>query len=103
MAAAAAGDSGSSATATTTTAPAAGGANAAGKKVFASAGCGGCHALADAGAAGTVGPSLDESTLSAAQMEGVIANGQNGMPAYEGQLTAQQIAAVADYVSQARR
>ena len=99
----AAGDSGSSATATTTTAPAAGGANAAGKQVFASAGCGGCHALADAGAAGTVGPSLDESTLSAAQMEGVIANGQNGMPAYEGQLTAQQIAAVADYVSQARR
>jgi cytochrome c oxidase subunit II len=36
----------------------AGDANA-GKAVFASAGCSGCHTLAQAGAAGTVGPNLD--------------------------------------------
>ena len=30
------------------------------KELFASAGCGGCHTLADAGATGAVGPSLDE-------------------------------------------
>ena len=32
----------------------------AGKAVFTSAGCGGCHTLADAGANGNVGPNLDE-------------------------------------------
>jgi cytochrome c oxidase subunit 2 len=31
-----------------------------GKEIFASSGCGGCHTLADAGAKGNVGPSLDE-------------------------------------------
>jgi cytochrome c oxidase subunit 2 len=36
----------------------AGDANA-GKAVFASAGCSGCHTLAQAGATGTVGPNLD--------------------------------------------
>ena len=36
---------------------------AAGKEVFASAGCGSCHTLSDAGATGTVGPSLDESSV----------------------------------------
>ena len=33
---------------------------AAGKEVFMSAGCVGCHTLADAGATGNVGPNLDE-------------------------------------------
>jgi cytochrome c oxidase subunit 2 len=41
------------------TAPAAGGGTAAGKQVFASNGCGGCHKLAAAGASGAVGPDLD--------------------------------------------
>jgi mono/diheme cytochrome c family protein len=31
-----------------------------GKKLFTSAGCGGCHVLADAGSKGTVGPDLDD-------------------------------------------
>ena len=31
-----------------------------GKKLFVSAGCGGCHVLADAGSQGTIGPNLDE-------------------------------------------
>lgn len=39
----------------------AGGANlAAGKQVFATNGCAACHTLSDAGAAGTVGPNLDD-------------------------------------------
>jgi cytochrome c oxidase subunit II len=37
-----------------------GGAAAAGAAVFQSAGCGGCHALADAGSKGGIGPDLDE-------------------------------------------
>jgi mono/diheme cytochrome c family protein len=32
----------------------------AGKQLFTPAGCGGCHTLADAGSAGTVGPNLDD-------------------------------------------
>ena len=49
--------------ATTTTTPSAGGPSAAtiaaGKKVFAANGCGGCHTLKDAGAGATIGPNLD--------------------------------------------
>lgn len=39
--------------------PAPAGEPAAGKEVFASAGCGACHTLADAGSSGTIGPDLD--------------------------------------------
>lgn len=35
-----------------------------GSKVFASAGCASCHTLADAGASGVIGPSLDEAVPS---------------------------------------
>jgi cytochrome c oxidase subunit 2 len=40
--------------------PGAGADTTAGKAAFDSAGCGGCHALADAGSTGTTGPNLDE-------------------------------------------
>src|SRR5436190_1571006 len=49
---------------TTTTAPPQGSA-AAGKSVFASSGCGGCHAFKAAGTNATVGPNLDQVTPSA--------------------------------------
>ncbi|MGZ4354360.1 MAG: c-type cytochrome, partial [Gaiellaceae bacterium] len=44
----------------TTTSAAAQGDATAGKAVFASAGCGGCHTLKAAGSSGTVGPNLDQ-------------------------------------------
>ena len=90
----------SSPTAVTTT-RAAGTANAAGKKVFASTGCGGCHTLADAGTTGTVGPNLDELKPSAEQVSAIVTSGKGQMPPYGGSLTPQQISDVADYVSQA--
>jgi mono/diheme cytochrome c family protein len=47
---------------TTTTEPSApSGDTAAGKEIFASAGCGTCHTLQDAGTNGSAGPNLDES------------------------------------------
>ena len=46
--------------ATTTTTTTTGGGRQNGKKVFASAGCVGCHTLKDAGSTGTVGPNLDQ-------------------------------------------
>jgi len=44
-----------------------GNANAAGKQVFASNGCGGCHTLSDAGTSGAVGPKLDDLAAAAAK------------------------------------
>jgi hypothetical protein len=46
-----------------------------GAAVFASAGCGGCHAFAPAAATRTVSPSLDDLQLAPATGEDVIANG----------------------------
>lgn len=37
-----------------------GGSQGAGRQLFLDAGCGACHALADAGTAGTIGPNLDD-------------------------------------------
>lgn len=87
-------------TAPTTTQPAS---SEEGADVFASAGCGGCHTLAAAGAAGTVGPSLDQTQLTTAQIAEVVANGRGtGMPAFSDQLDETEIAAVAEYVSEAK-
>ena len=81
-------------------APAEGGGDAAaGKEVFASAGCAGCHTLADAGASGTVGPNLDEAQPDEALVVERVTNGQGAMPSFADQLTEQQIADVAAYVS----
>lgn len=72
----------------------------AGKEVFASAGCAGCHTLADAGATGTVGPSLDESKPAPELVVELVTNGRGAMPAFS-QLSEQEIADVAAYVAQA--
>jgi len=75
---------------------------AAGKEVYASAGCGSCHTFSDAGTTGTVGPNLDESSADFAAAQEQIANGGGGMPAFQGQLSDEEIANVAAYVVEAR-
>jgi mono/diheme cytochrome c family protein len=70
-----------------------------GKQVFATAGCGGCHTLKDAGATGTVGPNLDQLKPSEATVAHQVENGGGVMPAFKGKLTPAQIQAVAKYVS----
>jgi len=72
---------------------------AAGKKVFTSAGCVGCHTLADAGSTGDVGPNLDQAKPDAARVTLRVTNGKGAMPSFKGQLDATQIADVAAYVS----
>ena len=72
-----------------------------GKEVFAAAGCGSCHTLADAGASGTIGPNLDESQPSKDLAVERVTNGQGVMPPFRDQLTEAQIDAVAEYVSTA--
>lgn len=70
-----------------------------GKAIFASAGCGGCHTLADANASGSIGPNLDDAQPSQEAAAEKVRVGGGGMPAFEGRLSDQEIADVAAYVS----
>jgi mono/diheme cytochrome c family protein len=74
-----------------------------GKKVFTSAGCAGCHTLADAGATGQGGPNLDILKPMAAQTVAQVTQGGGAMPSFAGQLSSKQIEDVAAYVEQATR
>ena len=81
--------------------PAAGGDAEAGRAVFASAGCGGCHTLEEAGATGATAPALDGANLSAEEVEEQVRNGGGAMPAFEGQLSDDEIASVSEFVAEA--
>ena len=70
----------------------------AGKAVFTSAGCVGCHTLKAANAHGTVGPNLDDLKPPLSLVIQRVTLGKNAMPPFKGQLTAKQIADVAAYV-----
>lgn len=72
---------------------------AAGKAVFESAGCSGCHTLKAAGATGTVGPNLDQLKPAEARIVKQVTNGGAIMPAFKDKLSAEQIQAVAHYVA----
>ena len=72
---------------------------AAGKEVFASAGCAACHTLSEANASGTVGPNLDDAKPSDELVVQRVTLGQGGMPSFKDQLQPQQIADVAAFVS----
>ena len=71
-----------------------------GKSVFASAGCGGCHTFSAAGSTGTVGPSLDDSSIDFDGAVQQIENGGGGMPPFGDRLSDQEIADVAAFVTQ---
>ncbi len=83
-----------------TTTPTLTGDATAGEAVFASAGCGGCHTLAAAGASGNVGPNLDESKPPTELIVTRVTKGEGSMPPFGEQLDPQQIADVAAYVVQ---
>jgi mono/diheme cytochrome c family protein len=80
----------------TTTGATAGAAEA--KSLF-TANCAACHTFAAAGASGTVGPNLDQSTLDAAAIEQQIRRGGGGMPPFEGTLSEAQIKALAQWIA----
>jgi mono/diheme cytochrome c family protein len=80
------------------TEPAAAGDPAAGEQVFASAGCGGCHTLQAAGAAGTIGPNLDQAKPDHDLVVDRVTNGKGVMPSFKGQLSEDDIENVAAYV-----
>jgi cytochrome c2 len=86
---------------TTTAAPAPSGGKgdpAAGKAVFASAGCGGCHTLKAAGSSGTVGPNLDQLKPPFDRVVHQVQVGGGPMPSFKDALSAKQIQDVAAFV-----
>ena len=77
-----------------------GGDAAAGESVFSSAGCGSCHTLEAAGSSGSIGPDLDEAQPDFELAVDRVTNGSGAMPAFDGQLSEQQIRDVAAFVAE---
>ena len=75
-----------------------GGGAADGEAIFAEAGCGGCHTLDAPGTSGSVGPNLDDTKPSKELVVDRVTNGKGAMPAFKDSYSAEQIAAVADFV-----
>ena len=78
----------------------AGGDPAAGAEVFATAGCGGCHTLSEAGSTGMTGPNLDARVpeIDEERIIDQVTNGGQNMPAFGDRLEEQQIRDVAAYL-----
>jgi len=71
-----------------------------GKTIFLEQGsCAVCHTLTDAKSSGQIGPNLNQIQPDMKRVMITVTNGRGAMPAYEGQLTIQEIEAVAHYVS----
>ena len=78
-----------------------GAASSPGAKVFATAGCAGCHTLQAANAKGQVGPNLDELKPDQPTVVRQVRNGGNGMPSFKARLSGNQISQVASFVADA--
>ena len=75
-----------------------------GRKVFtqtAQPSCALCHTLQAAGAAGAVGPSLDELKPDKARILEVVRKGLGAMPPYADKLSPEEIEALATFVAKA--
>jgi cytochrome c553 len=70
----------------------------AGKAVFASAGCNGCHTLKAASSHGTIGPNLDQLKPAEDVVKNQVIHGGGPMPAFGGKLSAKQIQDVSAFV-----
>jgi len=72
-----------------------------GRQVFLEAepSCAICHTLADAGAEGAVGPSLDQLRPAKEKVRQALESGPGAMPVYSESLSDDEIEAVAEYVA----
>ena len=74
-----------------------------GRQLFTDNGCNACHALADANAAGSVGPSFDGNpNLDKGHAVQVISNGQGPMPSFSW-LGEEDIDLIAAYIVQTKK
>ena len=70
-----------------------------GKQIFLADGnCATCHTLEDANSTGNIGPNLNEIKPDISRVLMAVINGIGVMPAYQGQLSDEEINAVATYV-----
>ena len=69
-----------------------------GEKVFASAGCGGCHTLKAAGSSGNVGPNLDDLKPPFDKVVHQVEVGGGPMPSFKATLSPKQIQDVAAFI-----
>ena len=71
-----------------------------GKKIFLEQGnCAMCHTLLDAGSDAYIGPNLNEIKPDIMRVITAVTNGIGVMPSYQGELSTEEIEAVAYYVS----
>tara|TARA_B100001175_G_scaffold19385_1_gene14528 strand:- start:349 stop:678 length:330 start_codon:yes stop_codon:yes gene_type:complete len=71
-----------------------------GREIFLDKGmCASCHALSDAGSQANIGPNLNEIRPNIMRVIAAVTNGIGVMPAYQGELSSEEIEAVAHYVS----
>ena len=71
-----------------------------GKTIFLEQGnCAACHTLLDAGSDENIGPNLNEIRPDIMRVVAAVTNGIGVMPAYQGELSPEEIEAVAYYVS----
>jgi mono/diheme cytochrome c family protein len=71
-----------------------------GKQIFLEEGnCATCHTLQDANSHGNIGPNLNEIKPDIMRIISAVTNGIGVMSAYEGQLSTEEIKAVATYVA----
>ena len=74
-----------------------------GRQLFNDGSCNACHALADAGASGSIGPALDgNAKLDKAFAVDRITNGQGAMPSF-GWMPAEDIDFLAEYIVKAKK
>jgi mono/diheme cytochrome c family protein len=74
-----------------------------GRQLFTDNGCSACHTLADASAAGSVGPSFDGNAgLDKDKVVNIVTNGQGAMPSF-GWLGEEDIGLLADYIVHAKK
>jgi len=74
-----------------------------GRQLFTDNGCSACHTLADASAAGSVGPAFDgNANLDKSHAVSVITNGQGAMPSF-GWLGEEDIDLIAGYIVQVKK
>jgi len=72
-----------------------------GKKIFIGEGnCATCHTLEDANSYGNIGPNLNEIKPEIMRVISAVTNGIGVMPAYEGELSTEEIKSLAIYVAQ---
>ena len=74
-----------------------------GRQLFTDNGCNACHTLADANAAGSVGPSFDgNATLDKGHVVNVVSNGQGPMPSFSW-MGEEDINLIAGYIVQVKK